>query len=47
MAVTVQDISALRPGDSVTVSSRISDVSILEDVSLEDAILQGDNVPFP
>jgi len=47
MAVTVQDVSALRPGDSVTVSGRISDVSILEDVSLEDAILRGDNIPFP
>jgi len=47
MAVTVQDVSTLRPGDSVTVSGRIKDVSILEDVSLEDAILRGDNVPSP
>jgi hypothetical protein len=47
MAITVQDVSRLRPGDSVTVSGRIMDVSILEDVSLEDAILRGDNVPFP
>ena len=46
MAVTVQDVSMLRPGDSVTVSGRIRDVSILEDVSLEDAILRGDNVPL-
>jgi class 3 adenylate cyclase len=46
MATTVQDVSALRHGDSVTVSGRISDVSILEDVSLEDAILRGDNVSF-
>jgi hypothetical protein len=46
MAVTVQDVSTLRPGDSVTVSGRIRDVSILEDVSLEDAVLRGDNVPF-
>jgi hypothetical protein len=47
MAVTVQDVSMLRPGDSVTVSGRISDVSILEDVSLEDAVLSGDTVPLP
>jgi class 3 adenylate cyclase len=47
MASTVQDVSTLRPGDSVTISGRISHVSQLEDVSLEDAILRGDNVPFP
>ena len=47
MASTVQDVSTLRTGDLVTVSGRISHVSQLEDVSLEDAILRGDNVPFP
>ena len=47
MASTVRDVSTLRPGDSVTVSGRISDVSKLESVSLEDAIVRGDNVPFP
>ncbi len=47
IAITVQDASKLRPGDSVTVSGMISDLSILEDVTLEDAILRGDNVPFP
>jgi hypothetical protein len=47
MASTVQDISALRPGDSVTVSGRISDVRRPEFVSLEDVIVRGDNVPFP
>jgi hypothetical protein len=41
MASTVQDVSALRPGDSVTVSGRISDVSRLESVTLEDAIVWG------
>lgn len=46
-ASTVRDVSTLRPGDSVTVSGRISDVSQLESVSLEDAIVWGDNVPFP
>ena len=40
MANTVQDISTLRPGDSVTVSGRICDVSQLEYVSLQDAIIQ-------
>jgi hypothetical protein len=45
MAVTVQDISTLRAGDSVTVSGRIRDVSILEDVSLEDAVFLSDTVP--
>jgi hypothetical protein len=47
IAITVQDASKLRRGDSVTVSGRISRVSILEDVTLEDATLRGDNVPFP
>ena len=47
MAVTLQDVSTLRPGDSVTVSGRISDVSILDDISLKDAILRGEDVPFP
>lgn len=41
MASTVQDVSTIRPGDSVTVSGRISDVSQLESVSLEDAIVRG------
>jgi nucleoside phosphorylase len=44
---TVQDLSALRLGDSVTVSGRISDVSPLGSVTLEDAIVLGDHVPFP
>jgi hypothetical protein len=44
-ASTVQDISMLRRGDPVTVSGRISGVSQLEYVSLEDAIVRGDNVP--
>ena len=47
MASTVRDVSMLRAGDSVTVSGRISRVSQLESVSLEDAILRGDNVPCP
>ena len=47
IAITVQDASKLRPGDSVTVSGRISSVSMVEDITLEDAILSGDNVPFP
>jgi hypothetical protein len=38
-ASTSQDISTLRPGDSVTVSGRISAVSPLNMVSLEDAIV--------
>jgi hypothetical protein len=46
-AMTVQDVSTLRPGDSVTVSSGISDVSQLGYVSLEDAVARGDNVPSP
>jgi pyrimidine deaminase RibD-like protein len=47
MAVTVRDVSTLRPGDSVTVSGRISAVSQLKSVSLEDAIVRGDNVLLP
>jgi nucleoside phosphorylase len=46
-ASTVQDLSALRLGDSVTVSGRISDVSQLGFVTLEDAIVLGDHVPLP
>jgi hypothetical protein len=46
-ATTVRDVSTLRPGDSVTVGGRISDVSQLESVSLEDAIVRGENVPLP
>lgn len=46
-ASTVQDVSRLRPGDSVTVSGRITTVSQLGYVSLEDAIIRGDNVSFP
>ena len=41
MVSTVQDVSALRPGDSVTVSGRISDVSQLGSVSLADATVRG------
>ena len=47
MASTVQDVSTLRRGDSVTVSGRISDASQLDSVSLEDAIVKGDSFPFP
>jgi hypothetical protein len=43
-ASTAQDISALRPGDLVTVSGRISHVSPLQSVSLEEAIVRGDHV---
>jgi hypothetical protein len=46
-AITAQDVSMLRRGDSVTVSGRISGISSLEYISLEDAIVRGDNVPFP
>ena len=45
-AVTAQDVSTLRPGDSVTVSGRIREVSQLQYVSLEDAILRGDIASF-
>jgi hypothetical protein len=44
---TVQDVSTLRPGDSVTVSGRISRISQLGGVTLEDAIVLADNVPLP
>jgi nucleoside phosphorylase len=47
MVYTAQDVSMLRPKDSVTVSGRISRVSICKDVCLEDAIVRGDNVQFP
>jgi pyrimidine deaminase RibD-like protein len=40
---TFQDISQLRPGDSVTICGRIRDVSRLEDVTLENAIIAGEN----
>lgn len=46
-AITVQDVSMLRRGDSVTVSGKISGVSQGNYISLEDAIVRGDNVPFP
>jgi pyrimidine deaminase RibD-like protein len=44
-ATTVQDVSTLRPGDSVIVSGRIGEVSPLDFVTLQDAIGQGDDVP--
>jgi hypothetical protein len=44
-ASTVQDLSALRLGDSALVTGRISDVSLVESVILED-VVRGDNVPF-
>jgi hypothetical protein len=46
-ARTSRDVSTLRHGDSVTVSGRIRDVrqhGYFESVSLEDAIVRGDNV---
>ena len=46
-AETKQDISNLRRGNLVTVTGRISRVSELGSVSLEEAILHGDNVPSP
>jgi hypothetical protein len=46
-ATTVQDVSALRPGDSVTVSGKIRDVSQLDYVGIEDAIIRGEDLPFP
>jgi hypothetical protein len=46
LAYTVQDISALRRGKSVTVSGRISDVNAMV-VTLEDATIRVDNVSFP
>jgi hypothetical protein len=42
MACTAQDVSALRPGDSVTVSGRISDVAPFGSVSLDDAVVVRD-----
>jgi ATP dependent DNA ligase domain len=45
MASTIQDISALRRGYTVTISGRISDVSPLDSVSLEEAIIRCDNLP--
>jgi hypothetical protein len=42
-AYTQQDISTLRLGDSATVSGKISDISRLDYVSLEDAIVRTDN----
>jgi nucleoside phosphorylase len=45
-ATTVQDVSTLRPGDSVTVSGRIREVSQLDYVSIEDVIVLGGNVLF-
>jgi hypothetical protein len=47
MANTPQDISMFRNGDLVTVSGKIREVTLLDYVSLEDAIVRGDNVPFP
>jgi len=44
-ASTVQDVSGLRVGDSVTVSGKISDVSLLKYVSLEDAIVLHEEMP--
>jgi hypothetical protein len=46
-ATTVQEVYKLHTGDSVTVSGRISNVSLLDSVSLEDAIVRGEHVPFP
>jgi hypothetical protein len=46
-ATTVQDVATLRPGDSVTLSGRIREVSRIEYVGLEDAIVRGDKVPCP
>ena len=46
-ASTIQDLSALRIGDSATVSGRISDVSPLASVMLEDATVRGEHVPLP
>lgn len=46
-ASTVQDLSALRLGDSVTVTGRISDVSPLGSVMLDGAIIRGENLSSP
>jgi pyrimidine deaminase RibD-like protein len=43
-ASTVQNVSSLRIGDSVTVSGKISRVSLQEYVSLEDAVVRGEQV---
>jgi hypothetical protein len=43
-ATSLQDVSSLRPGDSVIVSGRIRDISQLDYVSIEDAIVRDDNV---
>ena len=43
-ASTAQDISGLRPADSVSVSGTISHVSLLGSVSLEEAIVRCDEV---
>ena len=45
-ASTTQDISTLRPGDSVTVSGKIIRVNF-GSVSLEEAIVRDDRVSFP
>jgi pyrimidine deaminase RibD-like protein len=45
MASTAQDLSRLRNGDAVTVSGRIREVTRLEYVGLEDAVVQSDTVP--
>jgi len=45
-ASTVQELSKLRPGDSVTVSGRISCVGRLDYLILEDAVVRGEHVPF-
>lgn len=47
IAITVQDASTLRPGDSVIVNGRIKNVSRLRSITLEDAIVRGENIPFP
>ena len=46
MASTVQDVSMLRAGDEATVSGRISGISQLGSVNLEDAIVRGDDIPL-
>lgn len=46
-ASTTQDVSMLRIGDLVTVSGRISGISQLEYVSLEDAVVRADSVSSP
>ena len=45
-AITIQDVSMLRIGDTVMVSGRISEVSQLEFVMLNDADVQSDDVPL-